>query len=202
MQQTGESNVVSERKRQFEESVAKLRDRLFRKFYRLTGDADLASDLAQEAIYRLLLYMNGNNWSKNIKYLDAFATKIARNCLFDLWRKQRNKRFVSLDHDEDGAVLKEVDQVLLSNGEFAGVDAEQLDQLREEIPLQMILHEISEADRKLFYLHIVEDLSPKKIAKRTGENADSIRYQLTKIKAKIGYRAQTYLKMSGKKSLF
>jgi RNA polymerase sigma factor (sigma-70 family) len=202
MQQADDTNVVRERKARFEEVAAKLSDRLFSVVYRRTSDADLARDIAQEAVCRFLIYMKAKDWSQDIENLDAFITTIGRNCLFDLWRKHRNKRFVSLDDAEDEKLHKEVDQVLLNNGVFTGIDAEQLDQLLEEVPLQMIFHEISESDMELLELHIVEGLSPKKIAKRTGENADTIRYRLIKIKAKISYRAQQYLKKSGKKSLF
>lgn len=202
MNETDDSNVPIDLKEQFEEHAPEILNRLFRVVYSWTLDADLANEIVQEALRRFLSRMNKRNWSEHIKSFDAYLTVIARNYLRDIRRKQRKLQFVFLDDDPDGKVSKEVHRALLFNEVFTGVDPEQLEEIREELPLQMILHGFSEDDLKLLKLHRIDDLSPKKIAERTGGNADSLRYQLIKIEAKLRYRTMQYLKATGKKSLF
>lgn len=200
--QADDNNVAIERRKRFEKGAAQLGNRLFRIVYGWTFDADLANDIVQEAVCRFLTLMNAQNWSQDFESLDAYLTVIARHRLFDLRRKQRGKWFVSLDNDPDQKLHKEVEQALLLKEVFMGVDAEQLEKLRDEVPLQIIFRGFSQDELDLLQLHKVDELTPKEIAKRRGENADSVRYRLTRIEATIRYRARQYLKISGKKSLF
>lgn len=199
--ESDDSNVIRERQKLFEEHVSELWDGVFRIIHRKTFDADLASDIAQEAVCRFLSHMNKQNWSKVINF-DAYIRKIARNCFFDFLRKQRTKRFLSLDDDEEGNLHKEADQALLRNGIFKGIDPDQLEQLLEEVPLQMFLHDFTPADRELVKLHWIDELSALEIAEEQGENVDSVRYRIIKIQANFRYRVGKYKKASGKTSLF
>lgn len=202
MNQTDDSNVPIDLKDKFEKYAEDLLNRLFRIVNSWTHDPDLTNDVVQEAACRFLSRMQARDWSQPIDNFDAFLTTIARNCLTDLRRKQGKKRFLSLDDDPDEKVNKAVHRALLFNEVFTGVDAEQLEELREEVPLRMILQGLSEDDRELIRLHKVEELSPKKIAEIRGEDVYRLRYRLNNIYATIRYRARKYLQTSGKKSLF
>jgi RNA polymerase sigma factor (sigma-70 family) len=196
------SNVPPDLKTQFEGRAGELSIRLFGIVFRWTLDEDLASDITQEAFTRFISRMNAQNWSQVIESIEAFLTTIARNILIDLQRQQAKRRFESLDNDADRKLHKEVDQILLLRSVFTGLDPEQLEKLREKVPEHMIFRGFSDDDLELLKLHKIEGLTPKKIATQRGEDADKLRYRLTKIEMKIRYRARQSLKATGKKSLF
>ena len=190
------------RKKECEEGVEKLLNKLFGIVYRRTLNVDLANDLVQEAAYHLYRRMHTQNWLQDIQSFDAYASRIVLNCLSTHFRKQKKMPCVSLD-GADEKLLEEVNESLLSNRGVTSVndDDTDLQELREEV-LRQLLDGLSENDYLLLELHRVDEWSAEEIAAITGENVDSVKRQLQKIEARLRQRAIRYLKASGKKSFF
>ncbi|HEU0049799.1 MAG TPA: RNA polymerase sigma factor [Nitrososphaera sp.] len=202
MNREDDSDVARSRRARFEDGAAKLSSKLFAIVYSRTLDPDWTNDIVQEAFCRFVSHMEKVEWSQDIENVDAFLTTIALNLRNTGWRKRQKEGLVSLDSLLEEK-QEEVPLALLSNSLATDIDnGLDLAKLQEEVPLKMFYQGIDKYDVYLLTLHKVEDLSPKKIAEITGLNVDSLRYRLTKIEAKIRYRAKKYLKASGKKSLF
>ena len=196
------ANGSEEQKRRFEEDAAEVLSKSFRILYSFTHDADLAADLAQEAACRFLLYMNGRDWSPDIKSFDAFLIRTALNCLKSRWRAEGKLWFVSLDSDFTEKLEEEINKALgLNEGSIGADDGKDLENLHQEVLFQL-LDGLTEDDKYLLRLRRVEDLSWEEIAEITGKDVYWVRYQVTKIEARARYRAKQYLKASGKKSFF
>ena len=197
------NNDGEERRRQFEKDASRLFGKLFGLIYYWTHDAELAGDIALEAVCRFLNSMNERDWSQEIRSFDAFLTTTARNCLRSRWKAQRKMLLVSLDSEFNDKLHEEVNQALSLIRGSSGIDdeGEDMKELREKV-LRQLLDGLTEYDKYLLKLHHVEDLSPKEIAKQTGKDVYWVRYQLGKIGARIRYRAKQYLKATGKKSFF
>jgi RNA polymerase sigma factor (sigma-70 family) len=196
------ANDSDDQRRRFDEDAAELLNKIFRLIYRRTLDKELASDIAQEAVYRFLRNMTARNWSTDIKSFEAFLIRTALNLLTDRWREKGKVQFVSLDGDFDRKLQEEVDRALGQNDGVAVFDDGREKEMLLDEMLRKILDGLSEYDKYLLRLHRVEDLSPKEIAELTGKDVYWVRYQLTKIEARIRQRARQYLKASGKKSFF
>jgi RNA polymerase sigma factor (sigma-70 family) len=196
------SDLPPDLRTQFEYRAGELSTRLFGIVFSWTLDADLASDIAQEAFTRFISHMNAQGWSQDIKSFEAYLNRTAKNLLVDLLRQQAKRRFESLDNDPDRKLHNEVDQVLLLRAVFTGLDTEELEKLHEEVPEQMIFRGLSDEDRELLILHKVKDLKPMQIARQRGDDPDKLRYRLQKMETRIRYRAKQFLKATGRKSLF
>jgi RNA polymerase sigma factor (sigma-70 family) len=202
MKESDDRDETVERQKQFEEGVEKLLNKLFGIAYSRTLDADLARDLVQEAAYRLYRRMNAQNWSQDIKSLDAYATTTVLHCLITHYRNQKKMPCVSLDSDLDEKLHEEVNEALLSNGGFTSVDDDMERQKLHEQVLRQLVDGLSENDMCLLELRRVDDRSLEEIAAITGKNVDSVKRQLQKIDYKVRRLARKYKKASGKKSFF
>lgn len=197
------ANGSKKQKRRFEDAAAEALNKTFRILYSLTHDADLAAELAQEAACRFVAYMNRRGWSADIKSFDAFLIRTALNCLKSRWRAEGKVQFVSLDSDFTEKFEEEINKALGLNEGSIGADDDRkdLEKLHHEVLLQL-LDGLTEYDEYLLRLRRVEDLSWDEIAEITGKDVYWVRYQVTRIEARIRARAKQYLKASGKKNFF
>jgi RNA polymerase sigma factor (sigma-70 family) len=80
----------------------------YRVAFRVLGDRDDASDVAQEAMARAY-----ERWSKIAHYAEAWTAKVATNLAIGQWRRRRPRaELPDLARDgEDGATLDRIDLV-------------------------------------------------------------------------------------------
>src|SRR6478735_9341025 len=95
------SNAPKDLKTKFEDCAAALAIRLFGIVFSWTLDADLASDIAQEAFARFISHMNAQNWLEDVKSFEAYLTTIARRILIDLRRQEAGRKLETLENDPD-----------------------------------------------------------------------------------------------------
>ena len=121
-------------------------------------DADLAEEVAQESLSRLLSAIREGR-PRNRASLGAFARSIARNVIVDTLRSRQRLTPLGPEHD---AASKE-------NPLESLVTAEQSARLRGA------LERLTGKDRELLRLSFFEGLSPQELAEQTGEPATRIR---------------------------
>lgn len=123
---------------------------LFRYLDRLTGDPDLAADLAQEAFVRL--YTRGNLPDDPRAWLGAVATNLYR----DAWRRDKRRTEIAVTH---------VEEVGPVSGALNPDEALEERDTRREV--RRILERLSPRDRQLLLLRH-EGYSYRELAQAVG----------------------------------
>ena len=138
----------------FERLVLRHQDRLYRVAYRMTGNADEAQDLLQDAIveaYRAFAHFRKGT------YFDKWLYRIMSRTFIDRKRSQKRMRCVSLDEplfgfgsDADSSFEREITDdmsdpaKMIERAELDGRVQQGLNQLSSDYRLVMILADIEE----------------------------------------------------------
>ena len=122
---------------------------VFKYILYLTNSSELAHDLLQETFYR---FFKQNTLA--IEQKRAFLLRIARNIVFDHYRKKRLIQFFSLAKDNRVDVEPLPEEVLIKGEEVAA--------------LYRALQEIKLTYREVVILRYIEDYSVKEVASILG----------------------------------
>jgi RNA polymerase sigma factor (sigma-70 family) len=199
-----ESDHVSEQRQQFEDNCLRCRPKLFQAVYKLTQDQTETEDIMQEALVHVLDLMERTKWTRQIKSFNPYMIRTARHLVYDEWERRRKEGLVSSDDPSNESVQKQLDQASMRlNNPVPGIQTRiQLKELGHRLPFKMLLSGLSKEDWEILYLHAVEKLSGKEIAKEVNSTPAEVRYRLTLTYGKIRARARKYLKETGNESLF
>lgn len=145
----------------FEKLIEIYQKKIFNLAYRIVGNYDDASDLAQEALIRIFKSI------ANFKEQSSFSTwvyRITTNVCLDEIRKKKNRRVLSLDeeiHVEDGEMKRQImsddplpDEVA-EREELRSIVSRAIDSLPEEQRVMITLRDI----QGLSYEEIAEVLN-------------------------------------------
>lgn len=197
MNREDESGVPVHPREQFDEKVPAHRKMLVGYVGGRTRNSDLAEDIAQETITKYLEIREADKWQIVIENEEAYLKKIARNLLTDGWRTQSKTKLVSLDQPDDDQGQKGSQP----RAESFDVDKHiYLEELHQTIPLKTLLGRLSENQKRLLWLRVVEDMSYEEIAEKVNENQIIVRYELQRILATV--RARVKKIYGDKKTLF
>jgi RNA polymerase sigma-70 factor (ECF subfamily) len=130
--------------------------RVRRYLHRLSRDAAVASDLAQEVFVRLL---SSGKESLPLTERDAYVFTIATNLARDRWRRIRRDR--------------ELDEVAASEHSSSAVD------------LHRALEKLSPRDRSLLWLAYVEGLAHRDVARIAGVREKSVKVLLFRVRRRL-----------------
>src|SRR3989338_772101 len=98
-------------RQQFEEIYIKYSDKIYRYVYLSINDPYLAEDIVSEVFLRVW-----RKWSKiKLNFIQALLYKIAKNIIVDLYRKQKNRRQISLEETMERGIEPFYDQKLIEN---------------------------------------------------------------------------------------
>lgn len=140
-----------------------------------------AEDIAQQAICRLIARAKRSGSLGDIEDEGKYLYRIARNLWNDELRRRRREPTISLDND------KKLESVLIAPNNPL-LELEKAEELRHLVAEKIIFGGLSEYEIELYKLNQVKDLTPTEIALVKGEDVHWIRYQITKVTAKVRYR--------------
>ncbi len=150
----------------FEELVRQHQEALVRFAYRLVGDLDEASDVAQEtfirAYERIADFRGGST-------LYTWLYRIAYNRAISLLRRRRVRRFLRLDLDQE--LSEGVELQLVATGD-AATQVEQNELLRH---VEVAIETLPPRQRGIFVMRHYEGMSLAQIAKVVGRSEGAIR---------------------------
>lgn len=183
-------HAADQKNQLFEQIWAEYFKRLLRYVLKLTRNKADAENILQDTRLRFIEHMEKTHWNEQIGRLDAYLRRIAYRLYLDLCNR-RKREPVSFD-DEDThlpeASYNPADEIY---------DKIYWKQVFQSLPLKVIFYDFSKYEWRIYYLNSVEKMSPKEIAEEIAnvepiENRSpkQIRYDLTRIKAKIRYRVK------------
>jgi RNA polymerase sigma-70 factor (ECF subfamily) len=150
---------VTDRREKLLELLETSGRRLHALLYRLTLRADVAEELLQELMLRLLR----SSGFERSESAEGYAVRVAVNLAFD-WRRQRQRR--PIDSDETAAVGRDCPSV---DGLSRVLENEQLDAILTS------LERLSAAQREVVVLHYLEEQSFDEIARRLNRTSHQVR---------------------------
>ncbi len=140
-----------------------------------TCDADLAQDLAQEALLRA--YTRFGTLRDRSKF-GAWLVGIAKRCTWNWFRKKKNDPLAKQDHDFSNGPLPETVDDNPNPAEHAQNDADLQETLEAVKKLRF-------AYREVIILRYFEDLSYSEIAARVGISEDGVDQRLTRARRQL-----------------
>lgn len=139
-----------------------------------TGDAEVAEDIVSEVITRMLEKIDTYNYTG--APFQTWLFSIARNLIADLYRRKKRARVLSLDGD--GA----------SEAAELGIADSRLDGLADREALVQAMSRLTDEQRQIVTLRLVEGWEPAEIARLLGRSIDSVK--------SLQYRALQAMKRS------
>jgi len=170
--------------RLFENTIAALEEMLVGLVCKWTHNRADAEDIAQQAICLLIARVERSGLLGDIEDEKKYLYVIARNLWNDELRRRYKAPSISLESD------KKLESALISpNNPLLDLEkAAELTALRDRVPEKIKFGGLSDYEIELYILNQVKGLTPKAIARLKGGDVDSIRYQITKVTAKVRYR--------------
>src|SRR3989344_1290409 len=159
-------NLEDRLKAGFTKAYDEYADAIFRHCYFRLSDRERAKELMQETFIRTWDYMLKRN--ERIENLRAFLYKTANNLVIDEYRKARGNQ--SLETMEE-------------NGFQPGNDESVTDEVSVKLDSERVLKVIKEVDikyRQAVIMRYIDDLSPKEMAKITGESQNNISVRINR----------------------
>ena len=160
----------------FELLYERHRLRLWRYFYRNTGDAALADDLSQDLWFAVVDSAAG--YEVRSKFTTWLFT-MAHHRLVDHWRRQRPSVSLSADSDES---------LRLADSLFAASGFEPGQQLNRQLMAQALLAALAQLpteQRECFLLQVEADMTVAEIAQATAVAEETAKSRLRYARAKL-----------------
>ncbi|MEG0939061.1 MAG: sigma-70 family RNA polymerase sigma factor [Comamonas sp.] len=160
----------------FEQLYGRHRLRMWRYFYRNTGDGALADDLAQDLWFAVV--DNAARYEVRSKFTTWLFT-MAHHRLVDHWRRQRPGVSLSADTEES---------MRLADSLFAASGFEPDHQLDRQLMAQALLAALAQLpteQRECFLLQVEADMTVAEIAHATGVAEETAKSRLRYARAKL-----------------
>ena len=154
-----------------DEILAELTEPLYRFLLRMTRDRELAADLTQETLLRA---WRGRRWLRDPRARRVWVFRIAVNLCSDDRRRKARVESRSLDLETHPSTAPSP-ETLAVNNEIQRRVAEELDRLPGR-------------QRETMYLHLVEQLSPREIARVLSIDAGTVRSSLAAARKRLRTR--------------
>jgi RNA polymerase sigma factor (sigma-70 family) len=146
----------------FADIVERYQAPIQRYLYRLTGDYELAKDLAQDTFFQAYKGLTKTNSELSFK---AWLYRIATN---NAWQHRRRKKLISFvpfnNHLETNSAADEI----------------QLNSMDEKITIQEALIKVPEDQRMCLVLHLIEGFKYQEIAETIGISEDAVRMRVSR----------------------
>lgn len=126
------------------------------------GDHPAAEDIAAETVARMLEKIG--QYRNSGAPFQAWLFSIARNLIRDSYRRKKNTEVISLDASMESDEIKSL-----------GATDERIDGMAQRDELVRIMSSLSEEQRQILTLRIVEGWQPQEIAILLGRSIDSVK---------------------------
>ncbi len=146
----------------FADIIEKYQIPIQRYLYRLTGDYELARDLAQDTFVQA--YKGILKAKEDISF-KAWLYRIATN---NAWQNRRRKKLISFISFEDSTEADNQSGAIRDNC------------INDRMEIQEALIKVPEEQRTCLILHLVEGFKYKEIAKTLGISEDAVRMRVTR----------------------
>lgn len=191
----------SKRKRaEFEEKLRSAHSAVYNTVISETPEDWDRENIVQEAEHRC----RKQNRKEKVENVQAYVITIAKRLIIDTWRRYGDFRWESLD-DKTQPEAHERLASEASKGHGSAIDIEMriyLKELRQVLPLPMLLKDLTEYELRLFHMHLVDEMNFREIGKELGEEAPIVKYRFDRAMARVRSRAKLYKLQTGNKSLF
>lgn len=138
---------------------------IYRFILRLSGDAAVAQDLAQETFIKVWKNLKKFNPTKSFK---VWLFTIAKNTTFDWFKKRRALPFSALEDEDEASPLENLaDQTPLPDELFQKNET--------QIALTVALNNLQPKARTVMLLHQIEDMTFQEIADALDEPLNTIK---------------------------
>lgn len=138
---------------------------IYRFILRLSGDAAVAQDLAQETFIKVWKNLKKFNPAKSFK---VWLFTIAKNTTFDWFKKRRALPFSALEDDEGSGPLENLaDQTPLPDELFQNSET--------QIALTAALNDLPAKPKAVVLLHQIEDMTFQEIADALDEPLNTVK---------------------------
>ena len=151
----------------FEVLVNKYLKSVYNFVYRLTGDASVVEDLTQDTFFKAWKHIRSYDENKPFK---VWLFAIAKNTVYDYWKKKKTLPFVLFEKEDGSNKLEEVaeDKILPD---------EVLMRMEAQGELDKKLALLSKQYRLILTMHYLEDLSLNEIAQVLGLSYNTVKSQ-------------------------
>lgn len=158
--------------------------------YRYVGDKQIAEDLMQDSMIKILTKINRFSW-RNGGSFEAWIKKIAINTSLTYINKAKKKSEVFFDQQHESSLISQNDELSLDENQvdsdaiennFIDYDLITAADLSEK-ELLIILTEIPEAYRNVFNLYVLEGFMHKEIARLLNINITTSKTRLLRARA-------------------
>ncbi len=160
--------------RAFESVVTRHERAVYIMLLRMTGNADDAQELAQEAFLRAFRSLKKFQTGRPFR---PWILRIAANAAYERSRKTRKALVVSLN--EEPETIERLGDPRVSHP--AGNIAEE----QERLLLRKAVDSLRDRDAELFHLHYDEEMSVEEIARTTGRRANTVSVALHRLRQQI-----------------
>ncbi len=138
----------------------KYHKQLFSYLYRLTGNRQLSEDLVQEVFCRILKYRESY---KGTSKFNHWIYKIARNTMFDHYRKHKREELQELESDE-------LSEDITPETNFEGEEQKEL--------VRKALNSLPERKREVLILSRFQNMKYSEIAEILGCSENTVKVQV------------------------
>ncbi len=140
-------------------------DELYKKYaklvysytYGLCRNHDIAEELTQETFYKAI---KGINKFKQDCKIITWLYRIAKNTWIDFLRREKRKKFISIDDN-----IYYIERAVLAN-----LLEESIEDSEENINLYQSINKLDEVTKRVFYLKLTKDISFKEIGEILGRS--------------------------------
>lgn len=161
----------------FEELVVRYQEQVYRLCLRMSGNAEDAADLTQEAFVKVWKNLD------TFQFDAAFSTwlyRLASNCCLDFLRSKKRRPTVSLTMETD-----EEDEQTVELPDESPTPEEAAISKEERENLQLAMQSIEPEQRQILTLRVVNDLSYTDIAQVLGIREGTVKSRLSRARESL-----------------
>lgn len=161
----------------FEELVLRYQTQVYNLCYRMTGNAEDAADLTQDAFVKVWKHLG------SFQFDSSFSTwlyRLATNCCLDFLRSQKRKPTISLvvENEEDGEQTIDIE----ADGP---TPEEQVISREEREELLWAMNQLDDEQRQILTLRVVNDLSYTDIAEILNIKEGTVKSRLSRARENL-----------------
>ncbi len=160
------------------------KDHIYNYIYRLCSNPDLAQDVVQQTFLKLMHDPNLGSLS----HPKAYLFTIARNTLYDQWKKKREVLLANDDQEETGRMVDDINPS----------PQEQVQESDLQKKVAGYINSLPEKSRELMVLRYTEDMSVKEISHVTGRSLSDVKVNLHRARLRFdqGFTQHMYAKVA------
>ena len=162
----------------FDELLSRTQTKLFTYIMFVVRDHDIADDIFQETFVKVITRLQKGQYTDSGKFI-FWITRIAHNCIMDLYRQQQTSHIIEVNEGNDLQNLKSASVMDISK---------ETEMINEQVLLDIkkMVETLPTPQREVVYMRFYQQLSFKEIADLTGVSINTslgrMRYALINLR--------------------